>query len=106
HLAGQIAARANAVAFVADFRRAPEGPFPAALVDARAAYRGLVEAGARRIAIAGDSSGGGLALAVLAVTQAEARAGTGVGPRAAVALSPWTDLALTGPSMAERADDE
>jgi monoterpene epsilon-lactone hydrolase len=106
HLAGQVAARANAVTFVADFRRAPEDPFPAALDDARAAYRGLVEAGARMIALVGDSSGGGLALAVLAITQTEACAGTGVGPRAAVALSPWTDLALTGPSMEERADDE
>jgi acetyl esterase/lipase len=106
HLAGQIAERANATAFVADFRRAPEDPFPAALDDARAAYRGLVEDGAGRIAIVGDSSGGGLALVVLSITQAEALAGTGVGPRAAVALSPLTDLALTGPSMEARADDE
>lgn len=106
HLAGQLAARANAVAFVADYRRAPENPFPAALDDAMAAYRGLVDAGAQTIAIAGDSSGGGLALAVLAIAQAEALAGKGVGPRAAVALSPWTDLALSGPSMEEREGDE
>jgi acetyl esterase/lipase len=106
HLAGQVAARANAVAFVADYRLAPEDPFPAALDDARAAYRGLVAAGARTIAIVGDSAGGGLALAMLPITQAEALAGTGVGPRAAVALSPWTDLALTGPSMEERAGDD
>ncbi len=106
HLAGQVAARANATAFVADYRLAPEDPFPAALDDALAAYRGLVEAGARTLAIVGDSSGGGLALAVLSITRAEALAGTGVGPRAAVALSPWTDLALTGPSMEERAGDD
>jgi acetyl esterase/lipase len=106
HLAGQIAARANADAFVADYRLAPESPFPAALDDARAAYRGLVEAGARTIALVGDSAGGGLALAVLTITHAEALAGTGVDPRAAVALSPWTDLALTGPSVKERADDD
>jgi monoterpene epsilon-lactone hydrolase len=106
HLAGQVAARANAVAFVADFRRAPEDPFPAALDDAQAAYRGLIEDGARRIAIVGDSSGGGLALAVLSIFKADALAGTDVGPCAAVALSPWTDLALTGRSMEERADDE
>lgn len=106
HLAGQIAARANAVAFVADYRRAPENPFPAALDDARAAYRGLVDAGAQKIALAGDSAGGGLALALLAITRTEALAGTSVGPRAAVALSPWTDLALTGPSIEERADDD
>ena len=80
HLAGQVAARANAVAFVADYRRAPEDPFPAAVDDARAAYRGLVAAGARKIAIVGDSSGGGLALAVLSIIRAEALAGTGVEP--------------------------
>jgi acetyl esterase/lipase len=106
HLAGQVAARANAVAFAADYRLAPEDPFPAAVGDAVAAYRGLVESGARTIALVGDSAGGGLALAVLSITWAEAVAGTGMGPRAAVALSPWTDLALTGPSMEERADDD
>jgi epsilon-lactone hydrolase len=106
HLAGQVAARANATAFAADYRLAPEAPFPAAVDDAVAAYRGLVAAGTRRIALVGDSSGGGLALAVLAITQADAFAGTGVSQRAAVALSPWTDLALTGPSMEERAGDD
>jgi epsilon-lactone hydrolase len=106
HLAGQVAARANAVAFAADYRLAPEDRFPAALDDARAAYRGLVEAGARTIAIVGDSAGGGLTLAMLSITREEAFAGTGVGPRAAVALSPWTDLTLTGPSMVERAGDD
>jgi monoterpene epsilon-lactone hydrolase len=106
HLAGQVAARTNAVAFVADYRLAPEDPFPAALDDARAAYRGLVAAGARMIAIVGDSAGGGLALAVLSITRAEALAGTGADPRAAVAMSPWTDLALTGPSIEERASDD
>ena len=102
HLAGQIAARVNASAFVADYRLAPEAPFPAAVDDARAAYRGLIDGGAQRIAIVGDSAGGGLALALLSIIQAEA----GAGPRAAVAMSPWTDLALTGPSMAERADED
>lgn len=106
HLAGQIAMRANTATFVPDYRLAPEDPFPAAVDDAMAAYRGLVAAGARMIAIAGDSAGGGLALAVLAITRAEALAGKGVGPRAAVAFSPWTDLALTGRSMEERADDD
>jgi monoterpene epsilon-lactone hydrolase len=106
HLAGQVASRTNAAAFVAEYRLAPEYPYPAAVDDARAAYRGLVEAGARKISIVGDSAGGGLALVLLAITQAEALAGTGVGPQAAVALSPWTDLALTGQSMEERAGDD
>jgi hypothetical protein len=68
-------------------RLAPEHRFPAALDDSRAAYRGLVEGGARKIAIVGDSAGGGLALALLSIVQSE-----GVAPVAAVVMSPWTDL--------------
>jgi epsilon-lactone hydrolase len=101
HLAGQIAARAKADVFIAEYRLAPEHRFPAALDDARAAYRGLVEGGARRIAIVGDSAGGGLALALLSIVQSEA-----VAPVAAVVMSPWTDLALTGGSLEGRADDD
>lgn len=106
HLAGQIAARAKTVAFVPDYRRAPEDPFPAALDDAVAAYRGLVEMGVQSIALVGDSAGGGLALAMLASNQQEELARTGVVPSAVVVLSPWTDLALTGPSLQERAGDD
>jgi acetyl esterase/lipase len=101
HLAGQIAARAKAPVFIAEYRLAPEHRFPAALQDARAAYRGLVEGGARKIAIVGDSAGGGLALALLSMVQSE-----GVAPVAAVVMSPWTDLALTGGSLEDRADDD
>jgi monoterpene epsilon-lactone hydrolase len=101
HFAGQIAARAKAAVFVAEYRLAPEHRFPAALEDAKAAYRGLVDGGARKIAIVGDSAGGGLALALLSVVQSE-----GVTPVAAVAMSPWTDLALTGGSLEDRADHD
>jgi monoterpene epsilon-lactone hydrolase len=106
HLAGQIAARANADAFIPDYRRAPEAPFPAAVEDAWMAYRGLVDLGIRSIALAGDSAGGGLALAMLTGDQEQVLTHAGVTPRAVVALSPWTDLALTGPSLQERADDD
>jgi epsilon-lactone hydrolase len=106
HFAGQIAARANAIAFIADYRLAPEHPFPAALEDAQAAYRGLVADGTRRIAIAGDSAGGGLALALLSIAQSESAAGLGVAPSAAAVMSPWIDLALTGGSLRDRADDD
>jgi hypothetical protein len=58
HFVGQIAARARAPAFVADFGLAPERPFPAAVDDADAAYRGLAAAGFSKMSIAGDSAGG------------------------------------------------
>jgi monoterpene epsilon-lactone hydrolase len=101
HFAGQIAARANAAVLIADYRLAPEHRFPAALDDAKAAYRGLVESGATKIAIVGDSAGGGLALALLSIVQSE-----GVAPVAAVVMSPWSDLALTGGSLEDRADED
>lgn len=95
HLAGQVAVRARAAAFVADYRLAPEHPFPAAVIDSQAAHQGLVDAGFERIAIAGDSAGGGLALALL--SQSATRS------VAAVAFSPWADLTLSGDSMTTRA---
>lgn len=95
---GQIAARSGVPAFVADYRLAPEHAFPAALDDARAAYRGLTtQFGARHVALAGDSAGGGLALSLLR---------EGPGARCGVLLSPWTDLALTGGSLESKAADD
>jgi acetyl esterase/lipase len=79
-----------------DYRLAPEHPFPAALDDAFSAYRWLADQyDPRRIAFVGDSAGGGLALAVLLKLRDEGH----TLPAAAVVLSPWTDLALTGPSL-------
>jgi monoterpene epsilon-lactone hydrolase len=87
-----------------DYRLAPEHPFPAALEDAVAAYRWLISDGAtpQRIAIMGDSAGGGLVFATLLKLRDE-----GVTlPAAAVALSPFTDLALTGDSLRENAESD
>jgi epsilon-lactone hydrolase len=65
NLVGHIAARTGVEAFVPDYKLAPEHPFPAAVHDVQACYRGLVERGIRRIAISGDSAGGNLALVLL-----------------------------------------
>jgi epsilon-lactone hydrolase len=86
--------RANVLCI--DYRLAPEHPFPAALDDSMAAYRWLIGRGdPRRMAVMGDSAGGGLAFAMLLRLRDEGIAL----PSAAVVLSPWTDLALTGDSF-------
>jgi epsilon-lactone hydrolase len=65
HLAGHIASHAAAAVFVPDYRLAPEHPFPAAIEDIQACYFGLRERGHTKIAVAGDSAGGNLALGLL-----------------------------------------
>lgn len=92
------AARAGVLYF--DYRLAPEHPFPAAVEDAVTVYRWLANTvDPRRIAFVGDSAGGGLVLGTLYWLRDE-----GVDlPRAAVVVSPWTDLALTGPSLSANA---
>ena len=105
HFAGQFAARTQLPVFVAHYRLAPEHPFPAALEDAQAAYLGLLDAGYRQIIVVGDSAGAGLTLALLSHLQ-DATASDGVKPVAAVGMSPWTDLALTGKSMVDKAIED
>src|SRR5580700_2171541 len=80
-----------------NYRLAPENPFPAAVDDAVAAYRGLLGAGysPAQIVVAGDSAGGGLALSLLL----ELRDRGNPLPRGAALFSPWTDLAATGESI-------
>ncbi len=92
----RIADAASAQVLCIDYRLAPEHPFPAAIEDAMAAYRGLIAecAEPRHVAFIGDSSGGGLVLASMMRLRDE---GSPL-PAAAVVLSPWTDLALTGQS--------
>jgi acetyl esterase/lipase len=101
HFTARIAAAAHARVLVLDYRLAPEHPFPAALDDAFAACRWLAggKADPRRTVVMGDSAGGGLALALLL----KLRDNGHDRPAAAVALSPWTDLALSGASLARNA---
>ncbi|HEX4112631.1 MAG TPA: alpha/beta hydrolase [Stellaceae bacterium] len=96
-LTSRLALWSNASLFALDYRLAPEHPFPAALEDAVAAYRALIAASVdpSRIALAGDSAGGGLALALLLAL----RDGHDPLPAAAILFSPWTDLAATGESI-------
>lgn len=101
-LAANIASAANARALTIDYRLAPEHPYPAALVDAFSAYKWLLEKGVQpgQIVIAGDSAGGGLAIALL-VSLRERKLPM---PAAAVVLSPWTDLSTNGESWQENAE--
>ena len=96
----RIGAAARASVLYFDYRLAPEHPFPAALDDAVTVYRWLAgRIDPRRIVFLGDSAGGGLALGTLYRLRDE---GLPL-PAATVAISPWTDLALTGPSLRSNA---
>jgi len=101
HLAAAIADAAGASALSLDYRRAPEDPFPAAVDDAVACYRWLLEQGIApgRIVIAGDSAGGGLTVATL-VALKDARVPL---PAGGVCISPWVDLTLSGASYDTKA---
>lgn len=92
-----LATRARASTFSLDYRLAPEAPFPAALDDALAAYRKLLADGTppQSIVLAGDSAGGGLALATLVAL----RDAGDLLPAGAVLFSPWTDLGASGASI-------
>jgi monoterpene epsilon-lactone hydrolase len=100
---GHIALNAGADAFIPDYRIAPEHPFPAAVRDVEACYRGLIENGTATIALTGDSAGGNLALVFLSIASARDFRG-GVAPVGALVFSPVTDLALAGESYDTRAD--
>jgi acetyl esterase/lipase len=102
HLVGHIARSARTRAFIPDYRLAPEHPFPAALEDFYACYRGLVQSDVRSIALCGDSAGGNLVLGLLKLIIVQSPANNRI--VGAVVLSPVTDLAMTGRSWESRAN--
>lgn len=102
-LAARIGKVSSSPVLSIDYRLAPENPFPAALEDAVSAYMWLIEhknIKPNKIAIAGDSAGGGLTFATLLKLREEEK----TLPACAIGLSPWTDLALTGDSIKTKAD--
>ncbi len=103
-LIAALSRAANCRALALDYRLAPEHRYPAAVEDATRAYRWLLAQGYApgRIAIAGDSAGGGLTLATLVALR---DAGDPL-PGAAAPISPWTDLEGTGESMRTKVDKD
>src|ERR1700677_4108761 len=102
HLVSHMGSRTGVGAFVPDYRLAPEHPFPAAPEDVRASYFGLIESGFTKIAVTGDSAGGNLALGLLAFLNTSS-ASARIAIVGSVALSPVTDLSLSGGSWSTRA---
>ena len=101
-LVGDLVRRTGARATTLEYRLAPEHPFPAALEDARAAYEGLLAQGTApaKIALAGESAGAGLAVALLLALR-EAREPL---PSCGLLMSPYVDLTLSGETLAAKRD--
>lgn len=103
-LVAQIAVESGRRCLLLDYRLAPEHPYPAAIEDAVVALEELIdEVGEpRRVAIAGDSAGGGLSLAAVLSCRDAGRPL----PQSMVLLSPWVDLTLSGESIDHRASTD
>ncbi len=100
-LAGRLSGAAKARILLIDYRLAPEHPHPAAVDDAVAAYRWMLQQGLKpsRIAVSGDSAGGGLTVATLvAIRDAKLPL-----PAAGAPISPWVDMEGIGDSMTSKA---
>lgn len=92
----------GATVLTVDYRVAPEHPFPAALDDAVTSYNWLLEQGyaEEQIVVAGDSAGGGLAMALCHTLKSESKKM----PAGIVAMSPWADLTASGSSYTDNFD--
>jgi acetyl esterase/lipase len=101
HLAAEICRTAAIRTLAIDYRLAPEHPFPAAVEDAVTAYRYLLDTGVApsRIALAGDSAGGGLVVGGMLAIRAAGLALPGCG----WCISPWVDMESLGASFVDRA---
>jgi acetyl esterase/lipase len=97
-----LAAAADTQVVIADYRLAPEHPFPAALHDAAAVFEALQADHVGPLFVAGDSAGGGLAVA-LTVAASQSRQPL---PDGLIVLSPWVDLTLRSETFATRADTD
>lgn len=100
-LVTHLAVAANADVYAPNYRLAPEHPYPAAVEDALRAYRWLLARGEShgQLALAGDSAGGGLALATaIAIRDAGLPA-----PASLVLISPWVELSATAPAITANA---
>ncbi|GGC63555.1 hydrolase [Siccirubricoccus deserti] len=97
HVVTEIGRAAGVPGYALHYRLAPEHPFPAPVEDTVAAYRALLAQGIApgRIALAGDSAGGGLVVAALVAFR---EAGLPQ-PACGWSISPWIDLEALGPSM-------
>ena len=101
-LVGEIAKQAGYCAMIPEYRLAPENPYPAAVEDALWCYEWLLDTGhlPENIIIAGDSAGGGLALAtMLAALEREVPM-----PAASVLIAPWVDLTVSQESVFKHID--
>ena len=101
-LVSDLVRRTGARAITLEYRLGPEHPYPAAVEDARAAYEGLLAQGIApaQIVLAGESAGGGLAVATLLALR---QAGVPL-PSCGYLMSPYVHLTLSGESLAEKAE--